>query len=98
MADTDPPSDPQARVDDTVARADTHRLVRELGKDVKDLSTKVDAIRNELAEARGAARTWRLVGGIAATVAIGLGTAALSLGATASADHERVSRHETLID
>lgn len=49
---------------------------------------KIDAARE------GAAKVWRWLGGIAATVAIGLGGGALSLAWQASADHGRVDRLE----
>lgn len=54
----------------------------------------------EAAEQRraGATTVWRWLGGAAATVALGLATAALSLGADASRDHERLDRVERTQD
>lgn len=67
-------------------------------KIVLDLRHSVDAIGKAESARAGAASVWRGLGGLAATVAIALGTAALVYAQQAAVDHEVVMRHERQLD
>lgn len=100
--DREPTSDPEATalgpVPPEFDRDDTKARRRRAESQVGELGTQLRDIRLELARAAGAASVWRVVGGIAGSVAILLGGAALTLAANASADHERVARHDEVIE
>lgn len=61
----------------------------------EDTRAIVNRIRRKLDRAEGAAWVWRALGGLAATVAIGLGTWGLVYAQQAAVDHERVDRLES---
>ena len=63
-----------------------------LEKSLAELSPKVDILMTEEAARRGSTRVWRILGASAATVALTIATAALSLAFEASADHVRLER------
>jgi hypothetical protein len=100
--ETEPPSDPETptpgllyeRLDDTAARADLGRMVREMRRTLESVSTDVRSLREERARTEGSSRVWRALGGIAATAALAGSGWALTLGSQAAADHDRVAEHE----
>lgn len=55
------------------------------------------AIRAQLDAQASSATWWRWAGGIAASLALTIAASALRLGATASADHDIVGRHEIVL-
>lgn len=106
MTDREPDSDPSAtvpppdygRLDDTAARADLGRLVREMRRTLTIVADDVRLLREERARSEGSAKVWRAGGGIAATVALAIAGWAVTLGSQASADHDRVTRHEAMLE
>ena len=95
---TTPPPDYDA-VDDTRARSMRMEYqVRELRREVGALTAAVDTLIVERARSEGAAKVWRIAGGLAATVAITLGGFAYQLATTAASDHVTVARHEVIIE
>lgn len=85
------PSPPDFDRDDTRSRRQRDGVIGEI-------ASKLERVETALAEERGARSVWRTMGGVAAMLALGLGGAALSLAMNASADHERVGRHDQIIE
>lgn len=89
---------PQSDRERELERAETTgRLlaaVVKLEKSVGDLEPKIDILMTEEATRRGSTRVWRMLGASAATIALTIATAALSLAFEASADHVRLQRVE----
>lgn len=67
--------------------------VKALAHELSQLRGAVVALSKTEHQREGAARVWRALGTIAATVAITLGGWALALGQEAAVDHERLNRN-----
>jgi hypothetical protein len=64
--------------------------VRELARAVERMQRSIDALGKSEERRAGAATVWRWAGGIAATIAIAIGSAALGLAQDAAVDHDRL--------
>jgi hypothetical protein len=79
--------------------------VAELARALERMQRSIDKLGETEAKRAGASTVWRWAGGIAATVAIAIGSAALGLAQDAAVDHDRLGaeiargdREQTRVD